>query len=442
MSEVMNTDKYTYETGLAFAKQLDADDPLRHARDHFHIPKSATGDPLLYFCGNSLGLQPKHTAQSIDNELIKWADRGVKGHVADTDPWLYYQDTLTPYMAQIVGAKPIEVVTMNTLTANLHLMMVSFYNPSPGRHKILIEGDAFPSDVFAVESQLRNHGLNPETDLLIWKSSSDDQLLHYEDLEALLEIHGHEIALIMFGAVNYYTGQYLDLKRITSLGRRYGCNVGFDCAHAAGNVPLQLHDSGADFAIWCTYKYLNSGPGSLSGCFVHEQHAHNKDIKRFTGWWGHDKAARFNMRDTFDPIPGAEGWQLSNPPILSLAAIRPSLELFHQYGMDQLRQKSIKLTGYLAFLIDALNESKLNVITPSKPEERGCQLSLQVKHANKSLHTALLNDGVICDWREPDVIRCAPVPLYNTYEDVYHMVERLKKRIERGSNVVVLITYM
>jgi kynureninase len=305
-------------------------------------------------------------------------------------------------------------------------MMVSFYQPTKTRYKILIESDAFPSDKYAVESQLRHHGRDDKEGLIFWKPRKGEELLRYEDLESILEEHGESIALIMIGGVNYYTGQYFDLKRITQLGHKFGCMVGFDCAHGAGNVVLNLHDSGADFAVWCTYKYLNSGPGSLAGCFVHERHAYNKDLNRFTGWWSHNKLTRFNMRHEFDVLPGAEGWQLSNPPILSMAAIKASLDIFNQIGIDTLVEKSKKLTGYFEFLLKQLGEDKIRIITPINPNERGCQLSIQVQKADRSLHHQLTEAGVISDWREPDVIRCAPVPLYNSFQDVYKLVEKLK----------------
>jgi len=374
-----------------------------------------------------LGLQPKLTKDYINQELEDWAKLGVEGHTDGRHPWLNYHEYLTDTMAEIVGAKPIEVVVMNSLTTNLHLMMVSFYKPTSKRYKILIEADAFPSDKYAVESQLRHHGYDDNDGLILWKSREGEELANYDDLENLLKVHGNEIALIMIGGVNYYTGQFFDLKRITNLGHSHGCVVGFDCAHGAGNVQLNLHDSGADFAVWCSYKYLNSGPGSLSGAFVHERHAHRKDLNRFTGWWSHNKDTRFKMRDEFDQLPGAEGWQLSNPPILSMAAIRASLDVFKQAGFQKLCEKSRRLTSYFEFLINTLNNSDIKIITPHHPEERGCQLSIQVKNADKSLHHKLTEAGVISDWREPDVIRCAPVPLYNSFEDVYKLVERLKK---------------
>lgn len=416
-----------YQLGLEYAEQQDQKDALASYRTKFHIPKDKHGNDLIYMTGNSLGLQPKSTKDYINEELEDWANLGVEGHTDAKHPWLHYHEFLTDNMAKVVGAKPIEVVVMNTLTANLHLMMVSFYKPTPKRYKILIEADAFPSDKYAVESQLRHHGVDPITGLILWKSKKGEELANYDDLETILKTHGDEISLVMIGGVNYYTGQFFDLKRITQLGHKHGCMVGFDCAHGAGNVALNLHDSGADFAVWCTYKYLNSGPGSLGGCFVHERHAHNKDLNRFAGWWSHNKETRFKMRDEFDQLPGAEGWQLSNPPILSMAAIRASLDIFAEVGMEKLTKKSKHLTGYFEFLINALNNKDIKIITPSNPAERGCQLSIQVKNADKKLHYKLTEDGVITDWREPDVIRCAPIPLYNSYRDVYELVEKLKK---------------
>ena len=415
-----------YKSGLNYAKKQDALDELSNYRQQFHIPKDKDGNELIYLCGNSLGLQPKSTKAYIDQELKDWANLGVEGHTNGKNPWLHYHEFLTEASAKLVGAKPIEVVTMNSLTANLHFMMASFYQPTKKRYKILIESDAFPSDKYAVESQLRHHGYDDKEGLILWSPRANEELLNYDDLETILKTHGNEIALIMIGGVNYYTGQFFDFKRITELGHSYGCKVGFDCAHGAGNVNLDLHNSGADFAVWCTYKYINSGPGSLSGCFVHERHAYDKELNRFTGWWSHNKQTRFNMRDEFDVLPGAEGWQLSNPPILSMAAIKASLDMFSEAGFDKLLKKSRKLTGYFEFLLKNLGEDVIRIITPENPEERGCQLSIQVLNADKSLHNKLTEAGVICDWREPDVIRCAPVPLYNSFKDVYLMVEKMK----------------
>ena len=416
-----------YQLGIDYAKQQDQQDPLAHYRSQFHIPKDKHGNELIYMTGNSLGLQPKSTKSYINQELEDWANLGVEGHTEAKNPWLPYHEYLTKSMASIVGAKPIEVVVMNTLTANLHFMMVSFYQPTKTRYKILIESDAFPSDKYAVESQLRHHGYDDKEGIILWKPREGEELLRYEDLETILKSNGDEIALIMIGGVNYYTGQYFDLKRITELGHKHNCIVGFDCAHGAGNVELNLHDSGADFAVWCTYKYLNSGPGSLAGCFVHERHAYNKNLNRFTGWWSHNKQTRFNMRHEFDVLPGAEGWQLSNPPILSMAAIKASLDIFNKVGIKKLNEKSRKLTGYFEYLLKQLGEDTIKIITPKNTEERGCQLSIQIKNADKNLHRKLTKNGIISDWREPDVIRCAPVPLYNSFEDVYKMVEKLKK---------------
>lgn len=415
-----------YQNSPEYARLCDQQDPLKSYRDEFYLPKDAQGNPLIYLCGNSLGLQPKQTAAYVREELNDWADLGVEGHLHAKHPWLPYHEFLTEKMAKIVGAKPKEVVIMNGLTANLHFMMVSFYQPTQSRHKIIIESDAFPSDRYAVESQIKFHGYNPKDSLLLWSPRKGEELCRLEDLEALLKEQGDQVALIMIGNTNYYTGQSFPLKAITLLGHSHGCKVGFDLAHGVGNIMPQLHDTGADFAVWCTYKYLNSGPGSLGGCFVHERHANNPELKRFAGWWGHNKSTRFNMRHEFDIIPGAEGWQQSNPPILSMAAIRASLDLFDKAGMENLRKKSIKLTGYLAFLLDELRDDRIGVITPRDPEERGCQLSIQLKKADRRLHDQLTQSGVISDWREPDVIRVAPTPFYNSFEDVYEFVNRLK----------------
>ncbi|MCB0388321.1 MAG: kynureninase, partial [Winogradskyella sp.] len=322
-----------YKPGLDYAKEQDQNDALSHYRSQFHIPKDNQGNNWLYFTGNSLGLQPKSTQKYIQQELDDWANLGVEGHFEAKNPWMPYHEFLTDSMAKIVGAKPIEVVTMNTLTTNLHLLMVSFYQPTKTKYKIVIESDAFPSDRYAVQTQLEFHGFDANEGLIEWKPRQGEELLNLDDLETILEEQGDEIALLLIGGVNYYTGQYLDLKKIAELGHAKNCMVGIDLAHGAGNIKPELHDSGVDFAAWCTYKYLNSGPGSLGGLFVHEKHAHNKKLKRFAGWWSHNKATRFNMRQPLDVIPGAEGWQLSNPPILSMAAIKASLDMFNEVGM-------------------------------------------------------------------------------------------------------------
>ncbi len=416
----------SYTPGIECAKELDQKDPLAHFRNKFHIPKNADGEEWLYFTGNSLGLQPKQTKNHIHQELDDWANLGVEGHFEAKNPWMPYHEFLTESMAEIVGAKPIEVVIMNTLTTNLHLMMVSFYQPTKTKFKIVIESAAFPSDRYAVETQLQFHGFDPTESLIEWLPRKGETLLNIDDLESLLEMQGDEIALLLIGGVNYYTGQSLDLKKIAELGHQKGCKVGIDLAHGVGNIQPNLHESGVDFAAWCTYKYMNSGPGSLGGIFVHERYAHDTSLKRFAGWWSQNKATRFDMRQPLDIIPGAEGWQLSNPPILSMAAIKASLELFNEVGMDALRKKSIQLTGYLEYLILELKNDRISIITPKDPNQRGCQLSIQVKNADKSLHEKLTQAHVITDWRTPDVIRCAPVPFYNSFEDVYRMVELLK----------------
>mgnify|MGYP000502649641 FL=1 len=415
-----------YQNSLDYAQQQDKQDELAHLRDQFHIPKDKNGNDWLYFTGNSLGLQPKNTQKYIQQELDDWASYGVEGHFEAKNPWLPYHEFLTGNMAKIVGAKPLEVVVMNTLTTNLHLLMVSFYQPTKKKYKIVIESDAFPSDRYAVQSQLKFHGFDVEEGLIEWKPRKGEELLNIEDLETIVSEHGDEIALLLIGGVNYYTGQYLDLKKIAEIGHAKECMVGIDLAHGAGNISPELHDSGVDFAAWCTYKYLNSGPGSLGGLFVHEKHAHNKELPRFSGWWNHNKETRFNMRQPFDVMPGAEGWQLSNPPILSMAAIKASLDMFAEVGMEALREKSEKLTGYFEFLINQINSDSIKIITPSNPKERGCQLSIQVRNADKSLHQKLTDNNIITDWREPDVIRCAPVPMYNSFVDVYRMVSILK----------------
>ncbi|WP_431472247.1 kynureninase [Nonlabens sp. SCSIO 43208] len=417
------------DTSLTYALELDQQDELSRFRESFHIPKHIDGTNSIYFCGNSLGLQPKATKGQLNQELEDWASLGVEGHFHAKNPWMPYHEFLTKNMATIVGAHPHEVVIMNTLTTNLHLMMVSFYRPTPKRFKIIIEADAFPSDRYAVASQASFHGYDPNLAIIEWKSRKGEHTPHLEDLKDLLETNKDEIALVMVGAVNYYTGQFFNLKEITQLGHQHGALVGFDCAHGAGNVDLRLHDSGADFAVWCTYKYLNSGPGSLGGCFVHERHAQNNELPRFTGWWGHNKETRFKMRDDFDPIYGAEGWQLSNPPILSMAAVKASLELFNEAGFHNLRNKSIQLTNYLEFLLTQINSDRISIITPTQSSQRGCQLSLAVKNADKSLFESISARGVIADWREPDVIRIAPVPLFNNYEDCWKFVNILKEEM-------------
>lgn len=404
-----------YKNTAEFASQLNKEDPLSSYRDEFYIPKDENGGELIYLCGNSLGLQPKRTKAYLNQELEDWAKLGVEGHVHAKNPWMPYHEFLAESYSKIVGAKKSEVVAMNSLTVNLHLMMISFYRPNAKRNKILIEADAFPSDVYAVNSQISHHGYEPKETLLKLSSRAGESIVRTEDIEQVIREKGDEIALIMLGGVNYYTGQVFDFETITKLAHKKGIVVGFDLAHAAGNIKLELHKWNVDFAVWCSYKYLNSGPGSLAGAFIHEKH-HKSNLPRFAGWWGHNKENRFKMPDDFEPIESAEGWQQSNPPILSLAAIRASLSLFDQVGMSVLIEKSKKLSDYLLFLLNEIKTEKINIITP---KEKGCQVSIQVKNADKKLFEIITKKGVVADWREPDVIRIAPVPLYNSYTDVY-----------------------
>jgi kynureninase len=420
-----------FETTIAYAQKLDAADPLQSFRNEFHIPKQPNGEPAIYFCGNSLGLQPKTTAEFVRQELEDWANLGVEGHFHARHPWMPYHQFLTDATAELVGAKPHEVVTMNSLTVNLHLMMVSFYRPTAQRFKILIEANAFPSDRYAVQSQLKFHGYSPQDGLLELPLRPGEITHRTEDILKFIELRGNEIALVLLSGVNYYTGQYFDIPAITAAAHNTGCCVGWDLAHAAGNIPLQLHNWRVDFAAWCSYKYLNAGPGSLSGVFVHERHAEKKDLPRFAGWWGHDLQTRFTMPREFQPMHGAEGWQLSNPPILPLAALRASLEIFQKADMLRLREKSEKLTAYTAYLLKHIGKERLQILTPDTISERGCQLSLVFPKNGKRVFEAITKAGVICDWREPDVIRIAPVPLYNTFTEVYRFCEILQQCIDK-----------
>lgn len=412
---------------LDHARSLDAQDPLAKYRSQFAIPRQKNGEEHIYLCGNSLGLMPYRAKEYVNQELEDWAQYGVEGHFHARHPWMPYHEFLTEPMAKVVGALPHEVVVMNSLTVNLHLMMVSFYRPSAERYKILIDYSPFPSDRYAVESQAKYHGFNPADAIIELQPEAGNETVDHETILQIIEEQGHEIALIMIGGVNYYTGQLYPLADITLAGHQAGCQVGFDLAHAAGNIDLQLHDVGCDFAVWCTYKYLNSSPGSLSGCFVHERHSDSPDLPRFAGWWGHDKDIRFLMGDDFVPIRGAEGWQLSNPPILPMAAMRASLELFDQTGMTALRAKSLVMGDYLIDLLDQIESDAIRIITPRAHDQRGCQLSIQVRNADKSLFEKITEAGVIADWREPDVIRIAGAPLYNSYEDCWKFVELLKR---------------
>ncbi|WP_266156852.1 kynureninase [Dyella silvatica] len=419
---------FPYEATLAWAQAQDAADPLRAFRDEFLIPPH-DGRDGYYFCGNSLGLQPRAVRAAISVELDSWGELAVEGHFKSELPWLDYHEFVRDDLALVVGAKPAEVVAMNTLGVNLHLMMVSFYRPSAERHAILIEGGAFPTDRYAVESQIRFHGYDPASSLIELEGDEANGTISMQAIERTLAEHGSRIALVMLPGVQYRSGQVFDLKAIAELAHRHGCRVGFDLAHAVGNVPLQLHDSGADFAIWCSYKYLNAGPGAVAGAFVHERHA-NAALPRFAGWWGHDKSSRFQMGPQFVPIPGADGWQLSNPPILALVPLRVSLEIFRRAGMQRLREKSLKLTGYLDWLVRTQLADVLDIVTPSEPSRRGSQLSIRVsggRERGRDLFEYLMQHGIVGDWREPDVIRISPAPLYNRYSDCIAFIEAVSR---------------
>lgn len=418
-----------FENSITFAKEQDKNDALASFRNLFHIPQK-NGKDLIYFCGNSLGLQPKSVSSYINQELKDWADLGVEGHFQAKNPWFSYHHFLSESTAELVGAHKEEVVVMNSLSVNLNLLMVSFYRPNAQRNKILIEGHAFPSDQYAVEQQIKFHGYDPQDCFVEIFPRSGEHCLRTEDILAKINELNESLALVMLGGVNYYTGQFYNLKEITAAAHRIGAVAGFDLAHAAGNVVLKLHDWNIDFACWCSYKYLNSGPGGTSGIFVHEKHANNADLPRFAGWWGNDEKSRFLMKKGFVPQSGAAGWQMSNAQILPMAAHRASLEIFSQAGLENLRSKSEKLTGFLEFLIEELNSEQdigFEIITPKNLSERGCQLSLLTQVNGAALFNKLTEAGVIADWREPNVIRVAPVPLYNTFEDVYQFVQILKE---------------
>jgi kynureninase len=421
-----------FENSLKFAQELDQQDPLAAFRSRFHFPTFHNENPV-YFTGNSLGLQPKMAATYIQEELNAWANFGVEGHFLAKRPWFSYHENLTNMAAKVVGALPLEVVITHSLTTNLHLLMVSFYRPSGKRIKILCEEKAFPSDQYALASQVSFHGLPADT-LVEVGPRDGEHLIREEDILQKIAELGDELALVMIGGVNYYTGQYFNLQKITAAGHAVGAVVGFDLAHAAGNVNLSLHDWDVDFAAWCGYKYLNSSPGGVSGLFVHERHAHNRSLPRFAGWWGHNKEVRFQMEPGFDPIPGAEGWQLSNAPVLGMAAHLASLEIFEEAGMERISQKRDQLTAFLAFLIEDVsfrNQEKCSfeIITPKNPSKRGAQLSILAKGQGKQLFDRLTDLGVIADWREPNVIRIAPAPLYNSYEDCLRFAQYLERAI-------------
>ncbi len=413
----------------AYARSLDAEDPLAGYRAQFVHPQGPDGSPVTYLLGNSLGLMPRSARAAVEEEVERWGSLGIGGHFEGLAPWLTYHETFRASSAAVVGARPEEVVAMNTLTVNLHLMLVSFYRPHGARTKILMEAGAFPSDRYAVASQVQWHGLDPTDAIIVAQPRVGETTLRTEDIEGLLAERGREIALVMLSGINYLTGQWFDLERITNAGKAQGCAVGFDLAHSAGNVPHALHDWDVDFAVWCTYKYLNAGPGAVAGCFVHERHAHRADIPRLAGWWGNDPNTRFEMRPRFEPNAGADGWQVSNPPILSAAPLKASLTMFDEVGLDALRAKSIKLTGYLESLLRDLATDRFEIITPADTLARGCQLSLKVPHDAKDLFDAISRQGIVVDFREPDVIRAAPAPFYNSFEDAWNFADALRQGV-------------
>ena len=425
-----------YENSEQFALISDSSDPLKGFREKFYHPIS-NGKEVIYFTGNSLGLQPKKTQEYILRELEDWASFGVEGHFQARMPWFYYQDFLTEQLALLMGAKPVEVVAMNSLTTNLHLLLVSFYRPTKNRFKIICEYDAFPSDLYTLQSQVIHHGFNPEDAIISLKPRPGEYLLRDEDILDTIDEHKHSLATVMIGAVNYYTGQFFNLKKITDAAHSAGATAGFNLAHAAGNVILKLNEWNVDYACFCSYKYMNAGPGGVSGIFVHERFADDTSIPRFAGWWGNDPDTRFTMQRNFIPAKGARSWQVSNAPVLSMAALKASLDVFSEAGFHRLREKSIRLTGYLEFIIGEINKNferkgmvaPVKIITPENPERRGCQLSLIINKEGKNLHKKLLEKGIITDWREPDVIRSAPVPLYNTFDDVFEFGKVLEETL-------------
>jgi len=423
----------TFSAGEEFAQQLDTEDPLRTFRDRFRLPLGNKNEPLIYFAGNSLGLMPKSARKTVEEELDDWAELGVDAHLKAKTPWYSYHETLREPTARLVGAKPIEVIWMNSLTVNLHLMMATFYRPTKSRFKILMEEPAFPSDTYAIKTQIIYHGLDPKGALVLTRPGSGEFTVRTETILDLIEKHADELAVVLIGGVNFFTGQLFDIPTITAAAQKHGVIVGVDLANAIGNVPLSLHDWNVDFAVWCSYKYLNAGPGAVAGAFVHERHATNTNLPRLAGWFGNDPNTRFRMHlePEFIPVPSADGWQISNPPILSMAPLRASLAIFEEAGMDALRQKSIKLTNYLQFLLesepDGRSKKQYTIITPRQADQRGCQLSILVREHPKELFAKLEAAGVKCDFREPNVVRAAPTPLYNTFHEVWRFANILRR---------------
>jgi kynureninase len=428
------TDQIRFEGNKAFALEMDSNDELRNFRDQYHIPKKE-GKDAIYFCGNSLGLQPKEAAGLVQNEMNRWRDLGVEGHFKGEWPWTQYHKAVVHAAMDIVGAKEEEIIHMNTLTVNLHLLMASFYKPTKERYLIIMEAGAFPSDQYVVESQVRMHGFDPETSIVEVSPVEGETLISTEQIKEVIRKNGDRTALVLFGGIQYFTGQCLDMAEISKVTHETGAFLGLDLAHAVGNVPLKLHEWGVDFAAWCTYKYLNSGPGAIGGVYIHEKYATDPTFPRLAGWYGYNAATRFLMQKKFQATPTAEGWQLSNAPILSFAPLIASHSLFQQAGMERLRNKSILLTSYLTYLLDSIpaKERVFEIITPRELSARGAQLSLFTDHQGKALFQYLSERGVVCDWRENNltekgvgaagVIRVAPTPMYNTFEEVYQFAD-------------------
>jgi kynureninase len=411
------------------ALRFDLEDPGSHFRQRFDLPAGPDGRPLLYLCGNSLGPMPKAARALVDEEMDDWAALAVEGHFRGRRPWYSYHERFRDSGARLVGARPGEVVMMNSLTVNLHLMLATFYRPTADRHLILIEEGAFPSDTYAVATHIAQRGRRPDASVLVARPRPGEATLRTEDLEHLFETRGREIAVVLLPGVQYFTGQVLDIERLAAAARRQGCVFGLDLAHAAGNVTLRLHDWQVDFAAWCSYKYLNAGPGAVAGCFVHERHGRDTSLPRLAGWWGNDPETRFRMTPEFVPRPGADGWQVSNPPILAMAPLLASLAIFDEAGMDALRARSVRMTSYLLALVDRLPGGRVEAITPRRPDERGCQVSLRVRGGAKQLLATLAREGVVCDFREPDVIRVAPTPLYNTFHEIWRFARILGQAV-------------
>ncbi len=417
-----------FEATEAFARGLDEADPLAGFRERFHFPVGDDDQPLLYLCANSLGLMARTVPDMVQQELDDWAKLAVAAHLKGRRPWFPYHEFFSESNARIVGARPEEVVAMNSLTVNIHLMLVTFFQPTRERHKVLMEHPAFPSDLYAVRTHVRTRGLDPDESVIQMRPRDGEHVIRTEDIEAVLAERGDEIALVWLPGVNYFTGQVFDMARITAAARARGCMVGYDLAHAAGNVPMRLHDWDVDFACWCSYKYLNGGPGAVGGCFIHERHGNNPDLPRFAGWWGDDPETRFQMhlKRKFIPQPGAAGWQVSNPPILSMAPLRASLDIFDEAGMESLRHKSETLTGFLRFLIEQAPSDRFEIITPRDTAAQGCQLSIIAHDEAAKRHQALVDKHIACDFRQPNVIRVAPAPLYNTFHEVWRFAEALQ----------------